>query len=82
LGLQTAGTTFRTQVTIEGVKPCKWLPAAIAYEWAMIRVQLLVSLAIMLSRKAFAAPWPLALEGLFIVVRAQVTFQVEMASER
>jgi hypothetical protein len=59
-------------MTVEGIKSCKWLSAAIAYEWAMIRVQLLVALAVMLPCKAFATSRPLALEGLFIVVRAQM----------
>lgn len=57
-------------MTIEGIEPCKWLPATIAYEWAMIRVQLLVAFAVMLSREALATPWPLAVEGLLIIVRA------------
>jgi len=57
-------------MTIEGIKPCKRLPATIAYERAMIRVQLLMALAVMLSCKALATPWPLAVEGLLIIVRA------------
>ena len=55
-------------MTIEGVKPCKRLPTTLAYEWTMIRVQLLVALAVPLSYEALATPWPLATEGFFLVV--------------
>ena len=55
-------------MTVKGIKPCKGLPTTLAYEWTMIRVQLLVALAVMLSCKAFATPWPLAVEGFFVIV--------------
>jgi len=56
-------------VTIKRVKPREGLPATVASEWAMIRMQLLVALAVMLSRKTFAASRPFALEGFLVVVR-------------
>jgi hypothetical protein len=55
-------------MTVKGIKPCERLPTTLAYEWTMIGVQLLVALAVMLSCEALATPWPLAVEGFFIIV--------------
>jgi hypothetical protein len=56
-------------MTIERIKPREGLPATIASEWAVVRMQLLVALAVMLPRKTFAAPRPLALEWFLVIVR-------------
>jgi hypothetical protein len=56
-------------VAIERIKPRKGLPATVASEWAVVRMQLLVTLAVMLPRKTFTASRPFALEGFLIVVR-------------
>jgi hypothetical protein len=56
-------------VTIERIKPRKGLPATVTSEWAVVRMQLLVALAVMLPRKTFAAPRPLALERFLVIVR-------------
>jgi hypothetical protein len=56
-------------VSIERIKPRKRLPATLASEWAVVRMQLLVTLAVMLPRKTFAASRPFALERFLVVVR-------------
>jgi hypothetical protein len=56
-------------VTIERIKPRKGFPATVTSEWAVVRMQLLVALAVMLPRKTFAAPRPLALERFLVIVR-------------
>jgi len=69
-------------VTIERIKPCKRLPATVASEWAVIRMQLLVALAVMLPRETFPASRPFALERLLVIVRTQMSFEVEVTGKR
>ena len=59
-------------MTVQGIHASEVLLAAFARVWADVEVQLLVPLAIVLSREALAAPGPLALVRLLLCVRAQV----------
>lgn len=60
-------------VPIERIHPREVLFAALAGIRANVEVQLLVSLTVVLPGEALATPWPLALEGLLLRVRAQVS---------
>jgi hypothetical protein len=60
-------------MSIQSIHAGKGLVAAIAIEWSVVRVQLLVALAIVLSGKTFATSRPLALEGSFFVMRSHMT---------
>lgn len=60
---------------IQCIHSRKVLVAPFAREGPVVRVQLLVTLAIMLPRKAFATSRPFALEWLFLVMRTHVSYE-------
>jgi len=74
-------STFRSKMTIQRIHARKVLIAPIARERPIIRVQLFMTLAVMLASKALATPWPLALEWLFFVMRAHVPLEIEASRE-
>lgn len=64
------------------IKPSEAFPASLAFEGALPFVQEHVALAVVLACKAYYCLWAafvLALVWSFIVVRAEVTFEVEVA---
>jgi len=74
-------TALRFEMAVQRVHAGKRLLAAIARVRAQVEVQGLVPLAIVLASETLLATRPLALEWSLLVVRPQMTFQVEMASE-
>lgn len=64
-------------MSIQRIEPGKRLLAPFTRKRTVIRVQLFMSLAIVLPRKAFPASWPLALEGLLVHVRSLVAYMTK-----
>jgi len=75
-------TAFRFEVAVQCVHASKRLLATIASVRAQVEVQGLVPLAIVLAGETLLATRPLALEWSLLVVRSQMTLQVEMAGKR
>lgn len=59
-------------VSVQCVHPRELLAASLACEGPVVGVELLVALAVVLAREALATARPMALERLFLVVRADV----------
>ena len=60
-------------MSVQCIHASEWLLTPFACERPVVGVQLLVTLAIVLPGKAFATPWPLALEWLLLVMGPEVT---------
>lgn len=74
--------TFGAQMPVQRVHARKSLAATVACVRADIKVQGLVAFAIVLAREALFASGPLALERPFLVMRAEMAFQVEVSCKR
>ena len=61
-------------MSIQGIHPSKLFVAPFTRKWSIIRMQLLVPLAIVLSCKSFPAARPMTLEWLFLVVRSYMPY--------
>lgn len=75
------GSTFGPQMPVESVHARKGLLASFARVRPDVKMQCLVSLAVVLSCKALVAPGPLALERPLFVVRSNVTSKIEVAGK-
>jgi len=71
--LLTIDTTFRTQMPVQRVHARKRLLTPFASVRTDVEMERLVPLAIVLTRKALFASWPLALERAFLVMRSHMT---------
>jgi hypothetical protein len=60
-------------MSVKRVHPRKGLRAPLAGVRSVIRVELLVSLAVVLPRKTLPAAGPVTLEGLLFIVRSKMT---------
>lgn len=67
---------------IESIHPGKRLLASVTSIRPQVQMKRLVTLAIMLTRKALFASRPLALERSLLIMTPEMTFQVEMTSKR
>lgn len=66
---------------VQRIHPRKRLAASIARERTNVQMERLMTLAVVLARKAFAALGPLAHIWPLLAMRAQVTFKIELARE-
>ena len=62
-------------MSVKSIHPCEVLVASVTGERPVVRVQLFVSLAVVLPCKALATPRPLALERLLFVVGPHMTWR-------
>lgn len=63
-------------MTIERIHAREILLAPFAWIWSDIQMEELMTLAVMLSRKALATSWPLALIRLLFRVRSHVPYEI------
>lgn len=59
-------------MSVQCIHPRELLAASLTCEGPVVSVELLVALAVVLASEALATSWPMALERLFLVVRADV----------
>ena len=72
---------MKLTVSVESVHPSEVLLTSLARIRSNVQMQLLVPLAIVLTSKAFLASRPLASIRLLLRMRAQMSLQIEVASE-
>jgi len=80
-GLLAFRSAFRAQMSVKSVHSREVLVTSFTCKRPIIRMELLMPLAVVLSCKALATSRPLALEWFLLIVRSHMTFQVEAPGE-